>query len=117
MKYCCPGMEHYCQNVGKQGFSVYTRKHLDEPLFQLEFRGIDLELQARFSGMMATLPKTDPPFEFVIAAPIVITFCPWCGRKLKRAYLKTWEKLIFRQGVATSEDQPAGADGKQRAQK
>lgn len=104
MRFCCHGFEHHSLNVGKKGLSVYAKKHGDGPLFQLEYRGVEIDLQQGLTEALENIPKVDPPFDFVIAAPIVIGFCPWCGRKLEKTYRHTWQELVFSQGVAVDDE-------------
>ena len=95
IKYCCRGLEHVLHNVSERGWSFYTQESLGSPFFYMGFRAIASADAKQFNALLKRLySKGDPYMQFTVAGRTPIKFCPWCGRRLSRAYKKTWKELL-----------------------
>ena len=82
MKWCCYGFQGNCENAGKRGLGIFAEATGDEPRFVLQYRACEGEFQG-------TLEK-----EMIYVLDTIISFCPWCGQRLKEAYDKNIEKIV-----------------------
>lgn len=93
--YCCRGFDNAASNVGRPGLSVYTTDLRGSPVFFVEFWALAPEQREQFAQQLkrANIAPADS-IRLVLSGQQPITFCPWCGRRLTRAYKKTWKELL-----------------------
>ena len=89
MRWCCMPFENLYKDEGNRGFSVVPSNEYseDEYKFILKCRVVDF-------GSEHTV-KADVPVSIISNMPI--TYCPWCGKNLKKWYGKSIEEL-FKEG-------------------
>ncbi len=94
--FCCPGFKNAASNPGRPGLSVYTTDHRGSPVFFVEFWALASEHMEQFAQQLkrADIAPADS-IRLVLSGQLVITFCPWCGRRLARAYRKHWRDLMW----------------------
>jgi hypothetical protein len=83
MKWCCKVFQGWFEEAGKRGLGVFVSTQGDpEPAFILQHRALNPGVPA---------PQTDSPLSLV--SDVHISFCPWCGADLKRAYRDSFREL------------------------
>lgn len=94
IKWCCPGFQGYCQEIGNRGVAIVVDKYFDDdPRFLLQYRAVDKGLESEiYSKSSVTISPI---------AQIGIQYCPWCGCKLDKWYNKYLDDLV-RKGFALS---------------
>jgi hypothetical protein len=84
MKWCCPGFEAWYESADERGFGVVIdRDPSGKPLFLLQYRSVDRGV---------TLPNTKDILVTLLGRS-AISYCPSCGRNLRRWYGKSIDKL------------------------
>ena len=93
--FCCPGFENAASNVERPGLSVYANDLRGSPVFFVEFWALAPEHREQFDQQLkrANIAPAES-IRLVLSGQHAIAFCPWCGRRLSRAYRKTWQKLL-----------------------
>lgn len=85
MKWCCTAFRDHHENAGRRGITVFAvTDSQHEYYFVLQNRAIDIEHK--------TVGHTEVPVAFI--TQIAIRYCPWCGRRLARAYRKYVPEII-----------------------
>ncbi len=85
MKWCCLTFKSWYESAGERGLSILVDCNSNgEPEFILQHRAIDRTVES--------LPVTDYPLSLV--SDVCIGYCPWCGRNLKKWYVKNVAHLV-----------------------
>ena len=95
VRWCCPNFEDAFLQAGTRGLGILVVQD-DEagpPRFVLQHRAVDLHKKPNYEG---SVPLT-------LVCDNTISFCPWCGRKLKRWYRQQWSALLRPEIKAISE--------------
>jgi len=84
MKWCCLTFRSWYEAAGERGIAVLMGRNSDgDPEFVIQQRAIDKNIES--------LPVTDYPISIV--SDVRITYCPWCGRHLRKWYGKHVDEL------------------------
>jgi len=88
-QWCCLVFKGHYENAGARGFAVLIgRDRMGTPEFILQHRSIERGLEGRIF--------TESPLSLV--SDIRISFCPWCGRHLRKWYSRRIDDL-YRPGL------------------
>lgn len=87
VKFCCGPFEEYYLRAGERGFSIVISSHNETPLFRLYMRAVAHGEEQLFAGH-AGFPDT------TLTAYLPLQYCPFCGKRLKKFYRKTWPDLV-----------------------
>ena len=81
MKWCCPAFEGTFADAGKRGVGIFVDTNNPIPMFVLQFRASDSPINLNHSEPISSV------------VDVVITYCPWCGVNLGKAYKRNTEEL------------------------
>lgn len=85
MKWCCSAFKDHHENAGRRGITIFATLDSEQRyFFLLQSRAIDVEDK--------TVGHTMVPVAF--ATQIAVKYCPWCGRRLARAYRKHIPEIL-----------------------
>jgi len=80
IRWCCAGFNANFLTAGERGVGVFAAMppgH-ERPMFFLQFRALD-----------ADAPPPRDGEAFTAAVQLGLRFCPWCGRNLRKWYLRS----------------------------
>lgn len=90
IRYCCRGMEHSVQGDLQFWPTVCAQAGPDGPMFVMQAKAVSKEKMKEIFDAMSPARREGMHLDAVLTLEIVISYCPWCGRKLSRYYTKTW---------------------------
>ena len=86
-KWCCAGFQAHYESAGERGFAVLVEKDDDFVVrFLIQSRAVAKNDEAR-------LKIASGDVLVGLVTETALTFCPWCGVKLKRFYGKRTAEL------------------------
>jgi len=91
-KFCCESFEQAFENQNKKGLSIaVSQGHDNKPVFLLVFRAVEQS----GGGLLKQTDGFGQPSACLVSEH-VLSFCPWCGKKLRRYYWLKWEGMLSR---------------------
>ena len=86
VSWCCAGFAHHYKSAGQAGACVIALDVLGEVEYVLQFRTFEIGSQSSVQVAPGTM--------ITLGCDVGLTFCPWCGRNLRRHYRKVERQLV-----------------------
>lgn len=105
MRFCCRGFENIAGRTDEEGWSIFARDHIGDPVFFMAFDGMSYEDFVSLARKTKCQDGDDTPDQSssnparkpevcAIGSRIAISYCPFCGKRLGKFYKNDWRTFV-----------------------